>query len=146
MTSKSWIKCRCCDTADYTVRILWTDYYPEGSTSRDDHICLQCGLYVNGCGSLVGKESLIEYRRKYKHLLSRPLEDNPQQPKDKVLLLTYIDTTTSRGWSYSIHEVRRVSNRGTVTLEKPYFTSEGLTLDLSQAVEEGTKELKKGAR
>lgn len=63
-TTKSYKNCRDCGSSKYVLRLMWRDYYPEGSRFYDDHICLGCGRYVDQSVSLCD-DSLIEYRIKY---------------------------------------------------------------------------------
>ena len=63
------MKCNNCNNSESTICLKWTDYYPEGSSDYNDHICLQCGLYVDGNGCKLKEESLITYREQYSYLL-----------------------------------------------------------------------------
>ena len=70
MTSKSCMKCRSCNIPNTVIRLLWTDYYPEGHRHYDDHVCLECGLYANGGGVSLSSESLAIYQKKYGDVLA----------------------------------------------------------------------------
>ncbi len=61
--TKSKMKCSHCKTSKYVIRLQWYD--SEGNRDYDDHVCLECGLYANGNGVSLCKESLTEYRKKY---------------------------------------------------------------------------------
>ncbi len=84
--SKSWMKCRECDTSKFVIRLLWTDYYPEGSRLYDDHVCLECGLYASQPSVGLGAKSLTSYKENYGHVLA---------PKKKSVMRV---TKTRRKW------------------------------------------------
>jgi hypothetical protein len=67
--SKSHMTCRVCNNDINTIRLLWTDYYPEGHRYYDDHVCLECGAYASQPGSSLCEESLVEYRKKYMKII-----------------------------------------------------------------------------
>lgn len=67
--SKSNKTCRRCNTTRYVFRLQWKDCFPEGSRWYDDHICLGCGIYVDGSGCYLCKDSLLKYREKYAHVI-----------------------------------------------------------------------------
>lgn len=68
--SKSWMTCRYCKNDEKTIRLLWTDYYPEGHRHYDDHVCLGCGAYASQPGISLCKESLESYKEKYSKVLN----------------------------------------------------------------------------
>jgi len=74
LATKSNKNCRECCTSRYVLRLQWIDYYPEGSTGYDDHVCLKCGRYTNQGISLCD-ESLNKYRKKYGYIIGY-MEEN----------------------------------------------------------------------
>ncbi len=69
--TKSGMTCRKCGSSDQVIRQRWEADCSGPTIFHDDHICLGCGLIVNGCGCRIGDKSLKEYRKKYGHIVSR---------------------------------------------------------------------------
>lgn len=69
--AKSKMECRKCKSSDQVIRQQWEDDCGGPAIFHDDHICLGCGLIVNGGGCSLQAKSLEEYRRKYGHIVSR---------------------------------------------------------------------------
>ena len=72
--TKSYMRCRRCENSDRVLRLQWLDVYPEGNRWYDDHVCLECGLYADQSGLSLQASSLLEYRRKYGHVVGLPPE------------------------------------------------------------------------
>ena len=68
--TKSGQSCRNCHSSERVIRLQWEDDVGGPAVFYDDYICLGCGLYTSGGGSLREK-SLQEHRRDYGHIINQ---------------------------------------------------------------------------
>lgn len=66
---KNTYSCNKCKS-NHTIRMVWIDFYAEGSRLYDDKICLECGKYLDNSGLFLSKESVLEFRQKYNYLFA----------------------------------------------------------------------------